>query len=168
MFLFFSRAEENKDLDAALAAFHDAPAKARQAGDYDDYAKPLLAFFDAHPASNWNAALHLNVGLGLYHAGYYSRTFTHYAQAWQLGRDATTTQARLMTDRAVAELAEMHARLGHARELEALFADISNRPISGPAVEMLQGAREGLGAFHERPEISYLCGPAALRNILDL
>src|SRR5579863_9547577 len=46
--------KEDKDLDAALAAFHDAPARAGREGDFDDYAQPLLTFIDAHPASNWN------------------------------------------------------------------------------------------------------------------
>jgi hypothetical protein len=71
--------QENKDLDAALVAFHDAPAKAGQEGDYDDYAKPLLAFIEAHPQSNWNAALYTNIGFGYYHAGYYSRIATERA-----------------------------------------------------------------------------------------
>jgi RHS repeat-associated protein len=158
--------QENADLDAALAAFHDAPARAGLAGDYDDYAKPLLAFVSAHPQSNWNAALYTNIGFGYYRAGYYSRTFTYLDKAWQLGRNATTPQARLMVDRAVGELAGMHARVGHAQELEALFSDIGNRPIGGPATELIQGAHEGLWAFHHRPEIAYLCGPNALRNLL--
>jgi RHS repeat-associated protein len=160
--------QENKDLDLALATFHDAPAKAGRRGDYDDYAQPLLAFIAAHPDSNWNAALNLNLGLGYYHSAYYSLTFDYFEKAWQLGRNATTPQARSMVDRAVAELAEMHARLGHAKELESLFADIGDRPIGGSAVQMIEGAREGLGAFHSHPEFSYLCGPASLKNILAL
>lgn len=157
---------ENTDLDAALAAFHEAPAKAGQTGDYDDYAKPLLAFVAAHPGSNWNAALYTDIGFGYYHAGYYSRTFTYLDKAWQLGRNATTSQAGLMIDRAVGELARMHARVGHDKELEALFADIGKRPIGGPATELIQGAHEGLWDFRHRPEISFLCGPNALKNLL--
>jgi RHS repeat-associated protein len=157
---------ENKDLDAALSDFHDAPAKAGPAGDYDDYAKPLLGFVAAHPNSNWNAALYTDLGFGYYRAGYYSRTFTYLEKAWQLGRNATTPQAHLMVDRAVGELARMHARVGHDEELEALFADIGKRPITGPATELIQGAHEGLAYFHSNPGISYLCGPAALRNVL--
>jgi len=158
--------QQDADLDAALAAYHAAPQRLGPQADFADYAKPLVAFIAAHPTSNWNAALYLNIGLGYFHAAYYSRTFEYFENAWQLGRNATTPQATLMADRAVGELAEMHARLGHAKELEALFADLGDRPIGGPAVQMLQSAREGLGAFHYRPEISYLCGPAALRAIL--
>lgn len=60
----------------------------------------------------------------------------------------------------------MHARLGHAQDLEKLFAEIGNRSMSGPATEMLTGAREGLWMFRNEPGISYLCGPMALKNVL--
>ena len=158
--------EEDKDLDAALAAFHDAPFKAGPDADYDDYAQPFISFIQAHPSSHWNPALYLNLGLGYYHAGYYSRTFLYLEKAWRLGRDAETIQAHRMIDRAVGELAEMHARLGHREELEALLEEIGDRPIGGPATELLQGAREGLWTFRNHPEIAYLCGPAALGNLL--
>jgi RHS repeat-associated protein len=71
-----------------------------------------------------------------------------------------------MVDRAVGELAEMHARLGHGPELEALFKDIGKRPIGGPATETIQGAHEGLWSFKVNPGESYLCGPRALENLL--
>jgi len=158
--------QENKDLDAALVAFHDAPAKAGPGGDYDDYARPLLAFIAAHPSSNWNAALDTDIGLGYYRAGYYSRTFAYLDKAWKLGRNATTPQARLLIDRAAGELARMHARVGQASELEALFADIGKRPIGGPATELVQGAHEALWSFKNDPGFAYLCGPRALRNVL--
>jgi RHS repeat-associated protein len=158
--------EEGKALDTALKEFHEAPAKAGPQGDYADYAKPLLAFIAAHPASNWNSALQLDLGLGYYHAGYFSRAFTAFDASWHLGRDATDPHARLMVDRAVGELVKMHARVGHAKELEALLRDIGTRPIGGPATELIQGAREGLWTFHHNPGEGYLCGPMALKNVL--
>jgi RHS repeat-associated protein len=158
--------QETKDLDAAIAAFHDAPARVGKDADYDDYGRPLLAFIAAHPRSNWNAALYTDIGLGYYHAGYFSRTFGYLENAWQLGRNATTPQAKRMVDRAVAELADMHARLGHAKELEALFADIGKRPITGSAEQKMEGAKDGLRLFYSRPDISYLCGPMALMGVL--
>jgi YD repeat-containing protein len=157
---------EGKDLNAALKAFHDAPINAAAGSDYTDYAKPLIAFIEAHPKSNWNAALYLNIGLGYYRAGYYSKVFEPLEKSWQLGRDAQSAQAHMMIDRAVGELARMHARLGHATELETLLKDISKRPIGGAATELIQGAREGLWTFHHNPGLGYMCGPAALRNLL--
>lgn len=158
---------ENKDLDAALKQFHDLPLTLSGPNiDYTDYARPLLNFLDTHRGSNWNSGLLLDLGLGYYHAGYYSKAFTSFELSWQTGRDAKSYQARRMVDRAVGELARMHARVGHARELEALFKEIGNRPIGGPATELLQGAREGLWAFRHHQEVAYLCGPQALKNLL--
>lgn len=158
--------EENRDLDAALKAFHEAPAKAGPQGDYADFAKPLLAFVEAHPKSNWNSALYLNLGMGYYRSGYYSRVFALLEKSWALGRNATSVPAQRMVDRAVGELAEMHARVGHADEIEALVKDIGKRPIGGPATELLQNALDALGIFRGNPDISFMCGPRALRDIL--
>ena len=158
--------QENKDLDAAISAFRDAPAKAGPSGDFDDYAQPLLAFIAAHPDSNWDTALYTDIGFGYYRAGYYSRVFIYLGKAWQLGRRATSPQARLMVDRAVGELARMHARVGHDKELEALFQDIGKRPIGGPATELIQGAHEGQWTFRRKPGEAFLCGPNALKTML--
>jgi len=160
--------QENKDLDAALKAFHDAPLKAGENSDYDDYSGPLLSFIAAHPSSPWNMSLYLNIGLGYKHAGYYSRTFTYMDKAWQAGRGATNTQAHLLADRAVGELALMHARVGHGPELRTLFKDVGDRPIGGPGMGLMTAAREGLGTFKYAEGFAYLCGPKALGNLLTV
>ena len=157
---------ENKHLDSALRQFRDTPKQAGEKGDFSDYAKPLIAFIDAHPSSNWNAALHTDLGLGFYASGYYSRAFTALENAWRLGRGASSPQVRFMIDRAVGELAKMHARVGHEKELEALIEDIGDRPMGGPGVQTLEAAKEGLSFFRNHPELSYLCGPFALRSVL--
>jgi len=160
--------QESSELDAALKSLHETPLKAPAGSDFSDYAKGLLAFVESHPQSNWNAAIYTDLGFGYYRAGYYSRAFTSLERAWNLGRNADNPQVRLMVDRAVGELARMHARVGHDKELEALLKDIGKRPIGGPATETVQGAREGLWAFHHDPGEAYLCGPAALRNVLTV
>jgi hypothetical protein len=86
----------------------------------------------------------LSCGTSSSRAGYYNRTFDAFEKAWQLGRNATSFQAQRIVDRAVGELAEMHARLGQGPELETLFKDIGKRPIGGPATETIQSAREGI------------------------
>jgi hypothetical protein len=159
-------AQENRDLDIALASFRDAPSKAGPNGDYSDFSKPLLAFIALYPHSNWNAALYTDIGLGYYHAGYYSRAFSAFEQAWHLGRDAQDPQAHKLIDRAVAELARMHARLGHATEASAVLADIDNRPVEGPAADILKSVRETLTGIRNNVGKAYLCGPAALKNLL--
>jgi hypothetical protein len=97
---------ENRHLDSALRQFHDAPKQAGEESDFSDYAAPLIAFMDADPSSNWNAALYTDLGLGYYASGYYSRTFSAFETAWRLGRSATSPQARFMIDRAAGELGE--------------------------------------------------------------
>lgn len=158
--------QENQDLDAALTAFHDAPSKAGKVSDYADYVQPLLAYLEKHPDSNWNASLNLNIGLGYYRAGYFSQTFDYFSKAWELSRDVTSVEGSRMADRALGELAEMHARLGRKDDLEQLLSSTKNRTVSSSAAFMLQGARDGLDTFKHRPEVAYLCGPQALKNVL--
>jgi hypothetical protein len=111
-------------------------------------------------------AVETDLGIGYYHAGYFSRAFAAWEQAWQAGRNATEPQAKALADRAAGELARMHARVGHADELDKLFAEIGARQVSGPATEMITGAHEGLWMFRHDPGVSYLCGPQALKNLL--
>ena len=111
-------------------------------------------------------ALLTNVGLLNYHYGYFSKALTDWDQAWQSGRSYTAPQVHALVDRAVGELARMHARLGHADELEALFKDLGDRKVTGPATEAITGAREGLVVMRTDPGIAYLCGPMALKNLM--
>ena len=60
----------------------------------------------------------------------------------------------------------MNARLGRCERLEALFAEIGNRSVRGPATERLAGARQGLGLMRDRPQDAFRCGPMALDRIL--
>ena len=156
--------EENRDLTSAIAVYSLPPQSADE--DFAGFAQPFLAYVSAHPSSAWNSAIFLNLGIGYYHAGYFSRALDAWQKAWDLGRDATSPQARIMVDRAAGELARMHARLGHKEELEKLLAQVDRRPIGGPATEMIKGAHEGLWAFEHDPGIAYLCGPAALEKLL--
>ena len=58
------------------------------------------------------------------------------------GRDRA--RARAMADRALAEHAELNARLGRFDVLEPLFGEIEDRNVRGSATEKLSGARQGL------------------------
>lgn len=126
----------------------------------------LEAFLGAHPTSAWKLSLLTNLGSAYYREGHFTKAITSWQQAWRTGRTFQEPQAKAQTDRAVGELARMYARVGYADALQALFAEMGDRPISGPATEMITGAREGLWMFRNEPGISYLCGPMALRNLL--
>lgn len=131
----------------------------------DDFTS-LTVFIKQHPHSPWRVAVLTNLGLLDYHYGYFSRGINAWTDAWQAGRTVTDPRGKALVDRAVAELARMHARLGHADELEALFKDMGNRKVTGSATEILTGAHDGLWMMRHDPGVSYLCGPMALKNLL--
>ena len=149
---------EDEALRQAIALFGARAAE-------DDFGA-LTGYLIAFPRSGWRVAVLTNLGLLQYHYGYFSRAIISFGQAWQEGRSNSDPKVHMLVDRAVGELAEMHARLGHVPELQALFIDIGNRPITGPATERIQGAREGLATMQTDPGVSFLCGPMALKNLL--
>ena len=155
---------EDKAVQGAAESFRTL-APAPQDGDLAAFA-PLEAFVAAHPHSGWSAAVLTDLGLAYYHAGYFSRAFDALTSAWSEGKAATVPQGRALVDRAVGELAKMHARVGHADALEALFKDMGDRAVTGSATELVTGAKEGVWVMRNEPGIAYLCGPKALKNVL--
>jgi RHS repeat-associated protein len=149
---------EDKELSLAIAEYQKREAP-------DDFSE-LESYLSRSPQSPWRVALLTDLGLAYYHYGYFSRAISSWENAWKEGRTATSGPAKLLVDRAVGELARMHARLGHADRLEALFKELGDRPISGPATEAITGAREGLWMMRNNPGVAYLCGPLSLRNLL--
>ena len=150
--------KEDADRLEALGRYQDR-------GRIDDYTA-LEGFLSAHPSSGWQAALLTNLGLSHYRDGRFSLAIDGWEMAWRAGKDAAEPRAKALADRAVGELMRMHARLGYADRQEALFAEMGDRAVSGPATESVTGAREGLWAMRNNPGIAYLCGPMALKNLL--
>lgn len=124
------------------------------------------SFLREYPASAWRTAVLTNMGLVYYHNGYFSKAIDAWEQAWNAGRAAIEPQAKALTDRALGELLRMHARIGHADRLAALFADLGDRQLAGPASEALDGAKQGYWKMLNEPGVAYLCGPMALKNLL--
>src|SRR6185312_7963656 len=138
--------------------------------DYSKRASPddfssLNGFLEAYPTCPWNVSLLTNLGLEYYHTGHYSKTLEVWGKAWELGKAATDARGRAIANRALGELAYMHARLGQMMELQALLYSVEGRTFSGPATERIAGAREGLWNMENRPEIAFRCGPLALHRI---
>jgi hypothetical protein len=135
-----------------------------QRSSLDDFSS-LTGFLARYPTCPWNVALLTNLGLEYYDTGQYSKTLDVWRQAWELGKRATDPQGKALVDRAVGELAYMHARLGQMTELDALLKSVEGRAFCGPATERMTGAREGLWKMEHRPEIAFRCGPLALLQI---
>jgi YD repeat-containing protein len=148
---------ENAALTAALLDY------SKRSGP-DDFSS-LTGFLETYPESPWKVALLTNLGLEYYNTGHYSRTLEVWSQAWELGRATTDPKGKAIVDRAVGELAYMHARLGQMTELDSLLKSVEGRVFSGPATERIAGAREGLWKMQTRPEIAFRCGPLALHRI---
>ncbi|MEZ0191977.1 RHS repeat-associated core domain-containing protein [Ralstonia solanacearum] len=154
-----SSAEEQQALWQALEQY-------RASGSAEHIA-PLQAFLDAHPDSPWGLALRTNLGLTYYQLGYFSRAIDAWESAWRESRALSQPQAKRLADRALGELLRMHARLGHADRVEALLKESKDRPLQGPATEAVAGAREGLWMMRNDHGVAYLCGPMALKSILQ-
>lgn len=151
----------SEEENAALAAALNDYAKRKAVDDFSS----LDHFLAGHPRSPWRAALLMNLGLEAYRTGRYSRTISSWSEAWHLSKHATDAPARALADRAVGELASMHARLGHMKELDALLETVKDRVFTGAATERITEAREGLYMMKTNPGVSFRCGPLALHRI---
>jgi hypothetical protein len=151
-------AVEDQALLRAVAAYE-------RRSNADDF-RSLTRFLSSHPHSGWRAALLTNLGLSYVHYGYFSRAIEAWEAAWRAGKDATEPHARALIDRAVGELARLHAGLGHVEQLAALLDEIGERPVSGPATEAVQTAREMLWAMRNDPKHLFVCGPMALKAVM--
>ena len=150
--------------DRALA---DTIATYRKQSTFEDLTV-FERFVKDHPQSGWRVGILANLGLAYYRQGYFSRAIDAWQQAWQAEkiRPADNPMGKMLADRAMGELTRMHSRLGHADELEKLLADIKERPMSGPATELITGAHESLWMFRNDYGKAYLCGPMALKSLL--
>ncbi|WP_292502311.1 RHS repeat-associated core domain-containing protein [Mesorhizobium sp.] len=147
----------------------DALAQAlREYGQKSDPSRlsGLEEFVAKHPSSPWAAAVWTNLGLAYLHEGYFSRAIEAWRQAWTTGKSATDPRARALVDRAVGELAQLYANLGHNDKLSDLFDEIGRRPITGSATEAFQNAREELDLTTKDPRHLFICGPLALKQLL--
>jgi hypothetical protein len=153
----FSRGDD----EALLQAIHSY----RKQTSPDDFGA-FVEFLATHPTSRWRVAVLTNLGLSYYRCGYFSRAIDAWELAWREGKTVTERRSKALVDRAVGELARMHARLGHQERLATLFKEIGSRQVTGPATEALTGAMEGLSIMRGAPGIAYLCGPMALKNLL--
>lgn len=150
-------AAENSDLAAALLGY-------AKRSDPDDFSS-LTGFIDRHPDSSWNAALLTDLGLEYYNTAHYSLAINAWSNAWALAKNVTDARGAALEGRAFGELLKMNARLGRMEQLESLLDSVQSHLLPGPAGECVSQAREALWNMQNRPEISFRCGPLALRSI---
>lgn len=139
----------------------------RSGGDAENVAA-ISDYLVQQPDSPWRVSLLTNLGLVYYRTGYFSKAIAMWDQAWKDGKASGDPEQRAIAEHAFGELVRMHARLGHAREVEKLLAELGERKLIGGASEAVAGAREGLWTMKNNPGIAYLCGPMALKSLLGL
>lgn len=154
-----SSIEEQQALWQAIQQYRD--------GEGAEAFVPLQAFLDQYPDSPWSLALRTNMGLAYYHLGYFSRAIDAWEAAWRDTRAPAQPATKRLADRALGELIRIHARIGHADRVNALLKEAESRPLQGAATEAVAGAREGLWVMRNDPGVAYLCGPMALKSILQ-
>lgn len=149
---------ENKTLAAAITAFAKAADPEQTHG--------LSEFLHRFPQSAWRASLLANLGTVYRSTGYWSKALDAWEESWKLLGKETAPKTNALGDFVLGELAQLNARLGRAERLEALFAEIGDRDVRGPATEKVAGAKQGLGLMQNRPQDAFRCGPMALDRIL--
>ena len=106
------------------------------------------------------------MGLVYRRTGYFSKALEGWKEAWSLAKNDPAPMPRAIADRAVAEWAELNARVGRMDVLEPLFKELENRDVGGSPGEKLRGAKQGLWLMQNKPEDAFRCGPFALDRIL--
>jgi len=149
---------ENKALAAVITAF-------TKAADPEQTHR-LSEFLHRFAQSAWRASLLANLGTVYRSTGYWSKALDAWEESWKLLGKETAPKAKALGDFVLGELAQLNARLGRAERLEALFAEIGDRDVRGPATEKVAGAKQGLGLMQNRPQDAFRCGPMALDRIL--
>lgn len=140
--------------------------KAYQQRTQPDDRSSIETFLSQNPHSAWAPALWTNLGLAYLHDGYFSRAVDAWQKAWTTGSSATDPRAKALVDRAVGELAQLYANLGHNEQLSVLFEKVGQRPITGSATEAFQSAREELDLAAKDPRHLFICGPLALQQLM--
>jgi RHS repeat-associated protein len=150
-------AAENSALAAALLDY------SKRSGP-DDFSA-LTGFLQGHPQSPWAAALLTDLGLEYYNTTHYSLAIEAWSSAWSFAGKANDAKSVALVSRAFGELIKMDSRLGRMDEVERLLNSVGNHPLAGPAAQHIVEAREALWSMKNQPEISFRCGPLALRSI---
>ncbi|MBI4747115.1 MAG: hypothetical protein HY774_01385 [Acidobacteria bacterium] len=135
--------------------------------DWHDVSR-FEAFLTQFPMSVWRVSLLTNMGFAYRYSGYFQKALDTWEQAWKLGQHDTNPDAQAIAHQAVAQLAELQARLGRYEQLEPLFAELKGRNIRGSVAETLNLAHEGLWIMGKEPGIAFRCGPYALTKVCSL
>jgi RHS repeat-associated protein len=150
--------DENQALAKAVLAYVTVESR--------EDVSSFTTFLADRPASPWRASLLANLGLVYRRTGYFTRALATEQDAWNLAKGSQEVNGVATANLALGELLELHSRLGHVEELEALFAEIQGRDVGGPTGSKAFAARQSLGVLKTTPGSAYRCGPLAVGKLL--
>lgn len=147
-------AEENAVLANAVTAFSNR----RERDDFSAFER----FLNSPVAYSWYPAVLCALGSEYYHTGHYSKALDAWEEVWLWTQFEQGGRGKTLADRAVGELARMHARIGGFERLESIFEEMGERLMSGSSTERIAGAKQAYWLMMNKPEIAFRCGPLAL------
>jgi hypothetical protein len=124
--------------------------------------RALEEFLEDQPSSPWRVSVLANLAIVGRRTGFFSRTLEYGEKAWLEGRESTVPAVRALAARALAERAELLARLGRVDDVRALLAEVEGAEFSGSAHEKFDQVKQSLWMMENRPAESYRCGPLAV------
>lgn len=151
--------EENRALSRALLAFH------RNGGH--DWRTTIGRYLDDHPDSVWRASLLANLGTIESRAHGYASALDAWDAAWSLTSRSMDPKARTVADYAVSEWLMLAASFGQVDKVRERLNMLTGRSLTGSAGVKIQRARETVSLIESYPDLSTLCGPQALRALIE-
>ncbi len=157
---------ENRDLATAI--------KATVSDSADEDLTHLEDFVLKYPGSRWTLAVEVNRGILLYNRGYFSKALEAFQAAWESGKNekrgpvyTPSGRAKLLADRALAEMLRMNCRIGRKDVVKDLLALMKTRIPQGVSASYYGDARDALWTMQNKPGKAFFCGPYALKSILQ-
>jgi RHS repeat-associated protein len=150
--------DDNRRLAQALRRF-------QQRDDLSDWSA-IQDFLAANPTNRWSASLWLNLGLSYRRTGYFHRAADCWQRTWDLLKQHAGLGPRQVAERALAELAGIHAWVGQKDKVAELLATVADREFSGVTSEKMTAVREALWRMEHSGGQSFKCGPAALARLM--
>lgn len=148
---------ENQALLEALLAF--------AARTNRDDVSSVEEYLNRFPGSAWEASLRTELGCEYFRTGRYSMALAAWEQVWRVRTNVGPSAALIAVHRAGSHLAGLYARLGRMAALHELLPQLDRLALTGGDAERVRGAKDGLWSMHNRPEVSFRCGPLALERI---
>src|SRR6266850_2364525 len=126
----------------------------------------LEQFIVDHPDSPWIPSLRANLASRYRYLGKYSSALDHWQAAWELVKDSSGANARLIGDQILGEWTELLASLGRLELLDELATIGDRRQFSDLEFgRRYSNSRISLQFMKENPGRSYRCGALSLVNV---